>query len=360
VVCLWLVAFAIQAFEYLRHPHLYYGQVWGGAQFDAGGYIRLAQLVGRGVPAGAKPYHGADHFFLGLPSLIALTAAVAGVSEAQAIVGLSVAASIVSCVLICRLYGSVVALAFGIVSLDWLQASVVGASEPLFTALLLGSFACARGERWAQAALLASLATTVRPVGVLALIALAVVLACARKPRDLASIVAISLTTAAVYFWWAGRTMGDPFVNFKLYSETWTSSSPVGLPFAMLVASAVTQAGSPHAAAHARALALIPFTLAVAVIGATRDRFRLFRAVPVEAITAALTLCFVSSYNFIDLALYWPRFVAPILPTLLYAVKDWIPTSRWILWPSLVVSALLASSELVGFRAVFGFGLLRH
>jgi hypothetical protein len=68
---------------------------------------------------------------------------------------------------------------------DWLQRSYLGGSEPLMVALLFGSFLAVREERWLLAALLASRATIVRPLGIFALLGIGIALLMRRSWRIL-------------------------------------------------------------------------------------------------------------------------------------------------------------------------------
>jgi len=82
----------------------------------------------------------------------------------------SIVSSAVAAGIAYRLWGGWIARLFAILSFDWLQRSYMGGSEPFFVALLFGAFWAVRRERWALAALLASCATVVRPLGIFALI----------------------------------------------------------------------------------------------------------------------------------------------------------------------------------------------
>jgi hypothetical protein len=93
-----------------------------------------------------------------------------GVSDRTALLLISFPSSFLGVALAYRLGGGWVAGFFAVLSFDWMQRSYLGRSEPLFVALLFGSFVGARKERWLLAALRASLATVVRPLGVFALL----------------------------------------------------------------------------------------------------------------------------------------------------------------------------------------------
>jgi hypothetical protein len=85
-----------------------------------------------------------------------------------------------------------------------------------------------------------------------------------------------------------------------------------------------------------------------------RQRFSLYRP---EALFAWMYALFVITYNDIDIALALDRYLAPGLPLLLFAMRDWIPRDRRLLWGGAVLSALLSAAVVVGFKNVFGFRL---
>jgi hypothetical protein len=103
--------------------------------------------------------------FWGLPYAMAALSTVTRISDRTSLLTISVIASFAAAALAWRLWGGWIAGFFAILNLDWLQRSYLGGSEPLFVALLFGSFLAVRKERWLIAALLASLATVVRPPG---------------------------------------------------------------------------------------------------------------------------------------------------------------------------------------------------
>jgi uncharacterized BrkB/YihY/UPF0761 family membrane protein len=73
---------------------------------------------------------------------------------------------------------------------------------------------------------------------------------------------------------------------------------------------------------------------------------------------ASLFTLFFVSYNDVgDVGWDLPRFLMPIFPLLLFSLRDWIPRDRRVLWGAAGLSALLASSAMVGFKEVFGFKL---
>jgi hypothetical protein len=114
----------------------------------------------------------ARHFW-GLPYAMAGVELATGLSGAAALWLICLLSSGLTLGLATRLWGGWVATWFAVINWDWIMRSVVGGAEPLFMALLCATFLAERKQRSGLAALAAALATTVRPVGVLALAALA-------------------------------------------------------------------------------------------------------------------------------------------------------------------------------------------
>lgn len=95
---------------------------------------------------------------------MAALSTIARVSDRTSLLAISFVASFIAVALSWRLWDGWIAGFFAILNFDWLQRSYLGGSEPLFVALLFGSFLAVRKERWLLAALPASLATIVRPL----------------------------------------------------------------------------------------------------------------------------------------------------------------------------------------------------
>ena len=72
---------------------------------------------------------------------------------------------------------------------------------------------------------------------------------------------------------------------------------------------------------------------------------------------AALYLAFFLVYNYTGVVAGFSRFVLPIVPLLLVAWERWIPRDRRLFWVMAVLTACLASAEVVSLKAIFGFAL---
>lgn len=290
--------------------------------------------------------------FWGLSYAAAALVAITSVSDVTAIVVISIGASFATLALAFRLWGGWVAAFFAIISWDWMQRSLLGGAEPLFMACLLGAFLAARKERWLTSALLASLATTVRPLGLFALIALAVELARRRKFSTLGFATAIGLAIGALYVLPFLYAYGNPLINVQAYrSEAWAGQSPIGWPLVTLFKGLASNASEPLANTLKIAVwVLFTFAGVLAMFRSTGFR-RFAREHAMETIFAAIYLLFLFSYN--SPRWVWaefPRFVIPVIPFLLLALNDWLPKHRAVLWSAGAVSALLAAASAINAR----------
>src|SRR5579862_1196782 len=98
-----------------------------------------------------------------------------------------------------RLWGGWIAVSMTALGWQWIQREAFGGSEPLFMALLLGSFVSIRKDQWRWGALWAALAMIVRPIGVFALAAILVTALLRRRWWDAALGAGISVLIFALY-----------------------------------------------------------------------------------------------------------------------------------------------------------------
>jgi hypothetical protein len=322
--------------------------------FDGEKYLEIAAIIRQGNLSG----HEMPQHFWGFPYAIAGISKLFSMPEPMALVMISILGSLAACVLVHRLYGGWVAAVFIFVNYQWIALSVEGGSEPLFMCLLYASFLAVRSGRWNTAALLASLSTTVRPVGVFALLSFAAVLAKRKSWRQLAVITLIGLAIGVLYAFPLWLILGSPFANFVAYRSHWGPRGwPLTYPFGALIP-------SYFIAFHEIRWTFFVFSavwLVVALIGIAatclpRNR-QLFSLYQSEALFAWIYTLFLITYNDIDIVLAFDRYLAPGLPLLLFAMRDWIPRDRRLLWGGAVLSALLSAAVVVSFKNVFGFRL---
>ena len=322
--------------------------------FDKAEYLEIAATIRQWhLPGGSTPKE-----FWGFPYAIVAASKLFFVPEHKAIVIVSALASVAVCILVQRLYGGWVAGAFIVINYQWIVLSVEGGSEPLFMCLLFGSFLAARSNRWNIAALLAALSTTVRPVGVFGLIAFAAVLAARKNYRQLTAITLIAVATGVFYVVPLWIIMGSPFANFVGYRRHWGPQGwALTFPFGALVPSYLT-------ALHGMRWTFFVFSAVwpiVALVGivamclpGNRQRLWLY---PPESLFAFMYILFLFTYNDREISLAFDRYLEPSLPLLLFAMHDWIPRDRRVLWGAGVISALLSAAVVVSFRNIFGFNL---
>jgi hypothetical protein len=328
---------------------------WEAAEWlDNTSYVEIARTIRQWHSAsGWIPQH-----FWGFPYVIAVVAKLLAIRELTAIAAISLLGSLAVCILVHRLYGGWVTAVFIFINYQWIEISVEGGSEPLFICLLCASFLAARSNRWNLAALLAALSTTVRPVGIFALLSLAAVLALRRSYRQLSTITLIGLGIGILYIVPLWILYGSPFTNFIQYRGDWGARGwPLTYPFHTLLASYLQFVHMD--VIHWYTFANFALCLSLALVGTaamwlfrTRQDFPLYQT---EILFASLYTLFLISYNYLYIVGDFPRFLLPIVPILLYSLVDWIPRVRPLIWVGAVLSALLSAAARVGFENVIQF-----
>jgi len=291
--------------------------------------------------------------FWGLPYGMALVSLVTGASERMALLIVCFAAYFTSIVFVYQLWGGWVASFFAGLNLEWLQRSFLGGSEPLFVALLFAAFFTARQKKWMRAALLASLSTVVRPLGLFALLAIAVTLVAQRDFRRLALSTLIGLAVGGLYVVPLVVYFGSPLANVNAYRQLdWDHGSMLGWPFAALIKGTILYpAPWTNLAISYGWIALV--LLGAAALLATRNSREFARTHPVETIFTAMYVIFLYTYN----SSYWsrgcfPRFAIPVVPMVLVALDRWIPKNRGVLWGLAVLPPAMAAASAIGIRNV--------
>jgi Gpi18-like mannosyltransferase len=310
------------------------------------------------------PYSHAKHFW-GFPYVIAAVSLLTGASDRTALLLTSVGTSFAAIALACRLWGGWVASFFAVISITWIEISFLGSAEPLFLFLLFGAFWAARRQNWFLAALLASLSTVVRPVGMFALIAIGLTLLHRREFKRLALATLTGLTVGGLYIVPLAASMGDAFVNVRRYQqEDWGNGLLIGWPFQAIIEAASL---SFHAIITAASLSQFNWhnlllnygwlilTLLATIAMITTSRFRQFaRNHPVEILFATGYLAFLYTYNSHHVLVDFARLMLPVLPFVLIALDQWIPKNKLLLSSVGFVSPLLAAATVIGMRNVIG------
>jgi hypothetical protein len=286
--------------------------------------------------------------FWGLPYAVAALSSVTRLSNLNALVAISMLASVITVMLAYKLWGGWVAMTFVIVSREWLERSLLGGAEPLFLVLLFAGFLAAREEKWPLAALLTSLATVVRPMGIFGLMGIGTALLVRRDYRKFAVATTIGLSIGLLYILPLKLYFGDSMANARGYDHAdWNSNSPVTFPFVAMVHDILT--GSATKLNLARTAVWILFILLSSLLMAKSGALREYaRSHPVEAMFWALYLVFLFTYNSSWARAEFPRFAIPLVPFSAFALERWIPRNYWLLFVVGLLSAALSAAETVG------------
>ena len=298
--------------------------------------------------------------FWGVSYAVAGVSILSRTSEATALVVVCAGASLASVALCYWLWDGWIAAFFALLSLDWFQRSLLGGAEPLFMALLLGSFVALRRERWVYSAVLGSLATVVRPFGVFALVGLGIHLLYRKRFRDCAIATAIGLGIGALYAWPLKHYLGSPFVNVTSYQRYyWHGGSPFKFPFVAIIRETI-----PVSAPLTNLVLSYIWILAVliALVVAVRSgEFQYYaRSHTAEAVFVVLYSLAICSYDTSGWSRSsFPRFAIPLLPWILVFLRRYLPANRKVVWALAVITPSLAAASAVSIHQTWPI-LLRH
>jgi Gpi18-like mannosyltransferase len=287
--------------------------------------------------------------FWGLPYAMAVLSRITGVSDRTALLLISLVSSFLGAALAYRLWGGWVAGFFAILSFDWMQRSYLGGSEPLFVALLFGSFLAVRNERWLLASVLASLATVVRPLGVFALVGIGITLLWKRDYRKFLLATAIGLVIGVLYTLPLASHFGNPMATVNSYhSQEWQGGWLFGFPFYAIIRGTLME--PPPLTNLILSFGWIFLVLLAIVAMVKTRRFREYsRAHPVEIMFIGPYIWCLYTYNYPHWARgNFARFAIPILPFVLIALYCQIPKDRRVLWATGLVTPLLAAASAIG------------
>jgi hypothetical protein len=297
--------------------------------------------------------------FWGLPYAMAALSTITRLSDRTALLAISVVASFIATALALTLWDGWIAGFFAVLNFDWLQRSYLGGSEPLFVALLFGSFLSVRKERWLIAALLASLATIVRPLGIFALLGIGIALLIRRDWRTLLAAILIGTAVGGLYVLPLARHFGDPLANVTSYhNPQWEGGWLFGIPFYAIIKGTLTE---PAPITNLVLSFGWIFLILVAIVRMAKDtEFRSYaRNHLVETVFLIPYLWTLYAYNYPHWARgNFARFAIPILPFALLALYRWIPKDRRVLWGVAVLSSILAAASAIGIANVAS--VLRH
>lgn len=311
---------------------------------DSSAYMRLAAAIRQWDFGGIVIKQ-----FWGLPYAMAGLSKITGLSDRSALLVFSFVPSFLTSLIAWRLWGGWIAGYFAVLNFDWVQRSCLGGSEPLFVCLLMAAFLCVRQKKWLSAALLASLATIVRPLGLFALVGIGLVLLWKRDFRKFAIAAAIGLSIGVLYAIPLAKHFGDPLATVNSYhNKDWQGGWLFGFPFYAIVKGTLIYA-APWTNL-VLSFSWIFFVLGGVVAMARSSEFRAYcRMHAVEAIFLVPYLWCLFTYNYP----YWARsnfarFAIPVVPFVLLALYRWVPKDRRILWGLAVALPLLAAASALG------------
>lgn len=293
---------------------------------------------------GAPPPGMTAQHFLGYSMAAAAVAKVFHTSDWNALAIVSILASLGAVMLAGELWGGVIAAWFAVMNLDWVQRSLLGGAEPLFVLLIFGSLYAVRRERWLPAAILGALSTIVRPLGIFVLVAIGIELLRRRRVSAAAGAVAVSLAVAAGYLALVRALFGDAFGNFRWYSKWGLGHDRTFVPYVTLFLSYRDHLLTKRNVAKTLAWTTLTLVGVAAAIRrrALREEMREHRA---EWLFGAVYLA-----SFFFFPAWWiegeySRYLAPVIPLLLAALRPWVPANRAVLWIGGVLGVTLAAAK---------------
>jgi hypothetical protein len=293
--------------------------------------------------------------FWGLPYAMAAVSRLTHLPLLWSLIAISVAASFAAVWLTHRLWGGWVAAIFTIISFEWIRRSLLGGTESLFQALVLGAALCVRSSKWLTAAVLASISVVVRPAGFILLLAIGIALLSARDFRRLAWAIGIGVAVGVLYVLPFGLYFHSPIANVLAYrDQDWASASPIGVPFQAIISGMFGMKLPWWSAIVDWSWILFVLIGMVALLAQPKMR-EYCRSHRVEAIFVLAYAAFLFAYNSPQWAgPNFARFALPIVPVLVLALLPWLPKSLQLLWVAGVVSGVLAAIPVTGVRNVFG------
>jgi hypothetical protein len=291
--------------------------------------------------------------FWGLPYVMAVVSLVTRISDRDALILVSYCSGIATIVLAHRLWGGWVAGFFMVLNFDWMQRLFLCGSEPLFMALVFGAFLAARKQHWLLSALLAAFSVTVRPLGIFVLAGIGLTLLWKRDFRNFSLATLTGLVIGGLYAIPMTLYFKTPFANVQSYQQMdWQGGHLLSWPFFAIVKS--MHGNRPPLTNLLLTWGWIVFVLAGFLVILLSRQCRLAWSLrSVELIFALSYLAFLYTYN----SPRWivgsfPRYSIPVLPLILWALIDWLPKDRRVLWGLAAVSPVLAACSAIGIRNV--------
>jgi hypothetical protein len=321
---------------------------------DDGAYLTVANAILH------WDFHQIDiQHFMGYPYFIAAASLLLRIPLATSLWLIAALSSVAAVWLASRLFGTIAAAYFALTNFSWLQSSFIGGSEPLSVALGLGALLAFRRNRVFAAALLASLAVTVRPLMIFVLVGIGLTLLYRKQFGAFFIALITGLATGILYTLPLTHYFGDPLLTVHSYTMRDYGGGGIkgphghlfGWPFHGIIAGTIAYP------APWSNLLLSFFWIALVLGGIAMmfsARYRKYaKSYPNEAIFCTFYLLAIFCYDY----LIWARsnfirFAIPALPFVFYALLPVLPKDRRIFWALCAVSSVLAMFSAVGIRNV--------
>jgi hypothetical protein len=319
---------------------------------DNAAYIEVATAIQH------WDFHGVDtQHFMGYAYAIAVLSLALHLPVASSIWVVAGVASVVSTVMVARLFGTWVGAYFALLNFTWLQLSFLGGSEPLAVALGMGAFWSFRRGHTLLAALLGSLATTVRPLMFFALVGIGIALLCQKRYAKLIGAVALGLAIGLLYLWPLSHYFGDPWRTVHSYTSRDYGAANLAGPHGHLF-------GWPfHGIIVGTMLYPAPWTnliltfswIVLVIVGTVamfrRDLREYWRGNLAEATFCGLYVLAIFCYDYLAWARgNFMRLSIPVLPFVFFALLRWLPKDRRVLWGLSALAPTLAACSAMGIR----------
>lgn len=319
---------------------------------DNGAYVEVANAIRQ------WDFHGVDiQHFMGYPYAIATVAMVLHLPLSSSLWLIASVSSVVSTLLVARLFGPWIAGYFAFSNFAWLQTSFLGGSEPLAVALGLGAFCSFRRGNVVLAALLGSLASAVRPLMFFTLVGIGIALICRKRFLEFFRAFSVGLAVGILYMWPLGHYFGDPLLTVHSYTSRDYGAANLsgphghlfGWPFHGIIVGTLLYP-SPWTNLIL-SFSWITLVIAGTVAMFSRDLRDYWRANMAEAIFCGLYIFSIFSYDYLGWARgNFMRFAIPVLPFVLFALLRWLPKDRRLLLFFSALMPVLAACSAIGIR----------
>jgi hypothetical protein len=295
--------------------------------------------------------------FWGVSYAIAFVALLGHLPLTVALIIVSTGSSAAVAVLSGRLWGWYVAVFTTAVSFDWMQRSMLGGSEPFFLLLLLTAFLAIRRGHWWIAALLASFATTVRPLGICALIAIGLVLLYHKQYRLFCSALLTGVLVGLLYVLPLHIYLHDSMATIHSYE---TARPLFGVPFYAILQGLFLP--RPLTNLVLSCCWVVFIVTGIGLLSFSRSCLEFRRKQPSEFLFAVLYTLIISCYNYPHWALgSFARFAIPVIPFAFLACQEFLASHNLIpergvrqlepiVWTCGVIFPVLAAFSAYGIR----------